>query len=191
MPLNTKNDRELWDLFREGKNDALGELLNRHRLRILAVTYHIIQKNYTCANLEEIKDALQETSIKVLTGDRTTNVIDFPRWMVQYVINVWRNERRKTMNRDRINRESLAPLHEFYEIDLLIEKALDRSRYLEMLKKITSKSYQQIAYFSIFEGKTNQEIADFFGKKKAWVADKKYRALKQYHDILQEEGLIA
>ncbi len=191
MSFKRYSDQKLWKLFQGGNSAALGELYHRHQGRILSASYVALRRGYgERVTVQDIKDALQLTFELILRSDAATDVYDFPKWAVQYVINVWRNGLKKENNRERIRRENLTPTHSFYEIELMLQKILDRSAYLQALRKIENNTYQQVAYLAIFERKSNEEIGHFFNKTTKWAADKKYRALKEYSAILKINGLL-
>ncbi len=185
-------DEQLWNRFREGDVAAFATLLKRHQGRIIGALYFLVNQQQK-TSLDVVKDAFQEMATKIIAQQEKhaeINVRDFPNWAIQYSFNIWRNQSQKERNRLRLNREKLLPDRNYYEIDVLLHKNLDRVKFIRCIDQIENETYQQLIRLIYVNHFDNKELAEHFGKPKHWIADKKYRAIKAYKKVLVRNGLV-
>ncbi len=179
-------------MFQKGDFEAFGYLMERHQGKIIATVYLLATKcSSNKPSLESIKDAGQEMARKIIeehTKHANLEILNFSTWATQYCFNIWRNQQQKDLHRLQLRGEKLLPEIQHYEIELLLNRALDRQKMFSYIVEIENELYREIVYL-VFEKSYNaDDLAKRFSKDKKWVADKKYRAIKAYRKILVANG---
>lgn len=166
MQLKKLNDQELINLYINGNEHALTEIIERHRSRIFSYIMHIIKDN----SLAE--DFFQDTFIKVINTLRSGRYNEegkFVPWVLRIAHNLMIDHFRKT-NRQRFVRGRYADGTDFDIFDTIrnedptIEEILEKDKVKRDIKEIIERlpeEQREVVKLRYYYSMSFKEIATY------------------------------
>lgn len=175
-----KTDEELYFEYLHGDNNALDELLVRHKNGIIWFVYGFVK------NMEDAEDLMMDTFALLISKKvRFRNDSSFKTWLYGIGRNLTRNYLRKN---------KAMPLEEIELIDFDLNSTGPEEEYIikesnEALYKAISlmrEEYMTVLYLSFFEQMDISMIAKIMKKNTRQVYNIMARAKKQLREVLDE-----
>lgn len=189
LPLSSKSDEELVQIFIGGSERAFRELMDRYSRRMVNYIYRII------GDRDRSEDLLQDTFIRVYRNiHRFDQTRKFSTWLYTIATNLAKNELRNT------SRSPLMYFQNFFfrkdepQMFEAADKAgkPDDELYQKQLSDLVSKSIEKMPHrhrlvFTLREsqGKSYEEIAEILGCNIGTVKSRLNRARAKFAQIIE------
>ncbi|MFC5410490.1 RNA polymerase sigma factor [Larkinella bovis] len=183
-----ENEEFLWELFREGDKDALGNL---------ARIYYRVLYNYAkkfSRDPEFIKDCIQELFLKL--WDKRENISKTVS-VRAYLFKAIRNTILDEVARLQRFQQAIEPSFDTNPMEpgideVWIENEMADYRITLLTEVIAqlSKRQQEIIYLRFYEGLTTQETAEIMGLGYQSVSNLLYRTLKELKEAWVSTGFL-
>lgn len=159
---NQLNDEELWEMFREGSQQALSKIFLRFYTRL----YHYGIK--LSVHGEQVEDGIQKLFLKLWKNrDTLEEALSVEFYLLCSLRRILFSQKIKEENASRRNREYLnlySPENYSAEDEIILkEKDEERSELFEKALKSLSNRQKEVLYLRLQHGFTNSEIARILG----------------------------
>lgn len=174
------------ELVLSGRSDAFEPLVTPYRKALLTMAYRL------CHNWEDAGELSQETLIRVYRYLRSFDCSrSFKNWMLQILVNVWRNSRKKRPDEEALREwavaspgESPEEEHDRKEVRSQLLACLDglspREREVFLLRDIEELSIQETAQ-ALGVSPLSVRVRLSLARKKI-----RERAIKKYPHLLED-----
>ncbi|MGB2927192.1 MAG: sigma-70 family RNA polymerase sigma factor [Limnothrix sp.] len=182
---STFSNAELWQDFRFGSNDALGEIYARHASLVYGVALQVLRKP------TEAEDLTQDIFVKLLSASG----YDPSRGSLRtFLIILTRSRAIDRLRSQKSVKHSVRPLsgteaiasHETPEV---IVENFEQAETVQLALAKLSASQREVLNLSFYEGLTQVAIAEKLNKPLGTVKSAARRGLLKLRTLLQEDGI--
>lgn len=179
-----EEDKELYEKFLDGNNDAFGILMNKHKNNLIYFIFKYVK------NKDISEDIYQEVVLYILSKKE---VYDFKYSFKTFIYTIAKSralnylkKEKKQINYEN-NFENIA-----VEENLLEDIVFSKERQ-EKIKKVISKmneDYQMVIYLAIIEDLSYKEVAKIMDKSESKIKNLLHRARIKLRKLLIEEKVV-
>ena len=179
-----EEDKELYEKFLDGNNDAFGILMNKHKNNLIYFIFKYVK------NEDISEDIYQEVVLYILSKKE---VYDFKYSFKTFIYTIAKSralnylkKEKKQINYEN-NFENIA-----VEENLLEDIVFSKERQ-EKIKKVISKmseDYQMVIYLAIIEDLSYKEVAKIMDKSESKIKNLLHRARIKLRKLLIEEKVV-
>jgi RNA polymerase sigma-70 factor (ECF subfamily) len=175
----SRSDRELVALARDGDDDAADELVVRHHAAVFRIALGIVGNEDTAA------DVTQETFLKVLRNLRKfRGESAFRTWLLSIAANEARGFLRKTRRRSEVSLDDAPPVAAGNPSPSdALERDEDSRRLREGLEHLPEKQ-RLVVSMRIYEGMSYREIAEVIGSSEGAARVNYHHGVNRLREIL-------
>jgi len=176
-----ETDESLYRAYLHGCDDALIELLRRHREGMMIFIYEIV------GNMDDAENLMMDSFAVLLSREKAfSGRSSFKTWL----FSIGRNKAVSFLRRQHCHEEKYADLFTDsagMSADFTVLKE-EQSRELITAMNSLKKEYRSALYLTYFEEMTIEETGRVMKKTKKQVSDLIYNAKKSLRDTLEKEG---
>jgi RNA polymerase sigma-70 factor (ECF subfamily) len=189
--LQALSDAELMDALRQGCNDALAVLFERHSSLVFRIARSIVHDD------GEAEETVQRVFLDIFRAVKQFNADrgDFKTWLLQYAYHRSLDRRQHLLSKKFYHREALDDLvsaDQSCGTGHLLSLPPQEAGYLVERVLSTLDSHQRrVIELTYFEGLTAEEIAKKTGDSAVSVRNTLYRSLAKLRTLLQETSKAA
>ena len=179
-----EEDKELYEKFLDGNNDAFGILMNKHKNNLIYFIFKYVK------NEDISEDIYQEVVLYILSKKE---VYDFKYSFKTFIYTIAKSRALNYLKKEKkqINYENNFE-NVVVEENLLEDIVFSKERQ-EKIKKVISKmneDYQMVIYLAIIEDLSYKEVAKIMDKSESKIKNLLHRARIKLRKLLIEEKVV-
>lgn len=179
-----EEDKELYEKFLDGNNDAFGILMNKHKNNLIYFIFKYVK------NEDISEDIYQEVVLYILSKKE---VYDFKYSFKTFIYTIAKS---RALNYLKKGKQQINYENHFENIAVeenLLEDIVFSKERQEKIKKVISKmneDYQMVIYLAIIEDLSYKEVAKIMDKSESKIKNLLHRARIKLRKLLIEEKVV-
>ncbi len=183
MKSSLRTDHELWSSFLQGNDAAFGELTLRYQRSLVSRLRRLT------GEVELAQDLVQDTFLSIFQKRETLShepIRHFGGWLHTCAHQQWMAHTTKQRHRRHLMETRVLPqVSTHLPADALSQ--LEQNHLTTCIGAVKHPLRKEILLL-LAEGHTAEEMAEFFGKKTAWVHQNTYLARQELLAVLDRDG---
>ena len=179
-----EEDKELYEKFLDGNNDAFGILMNKHKNNLIYFIFKYVK------NEDISEDIYQEVVLYILSKKE---VYDFKYSFKTFIYTIAKS---RALNYQKKEKKQINYENNFENVvveENLLEDIVFSKERQEKIKKVISKmneDYQMVIYLAIIEDLSYKEVAKIMDKSESKIKNLLHRARIKLRKLLIEEKVV-